>query len=193
VANVHVSGHAAADELRQFHNIVRPSAFVPVHGEYRHLVAHARLAVETGTPPDQVFVCEDGDTVLLADGVTSQGESFEPGVVFVDALGVGDVGAAVLRARGQLSAEGICVAVVTVDQHSQPIGTPQVVQTGIIYEPDQADLLDQAAKALAEELQRTEDQGDLAVVRRDTVRALARFWRDATGRRPVILPVLMEI
>jgi ribonuclease J len=193
IASVHVSGHAAADELREFHNIVRSSAFVPVHGEYRHLVAHARLAVETGTPADQVFVCEDGDTVILSDGVVSRGESFSPGVVFVDALGVGDVGAAVLRTRGQLSAEGVCVAVVTVDQHSRVVGTPLVVQSGIVYEPDQSDLLDQAAKTLAEELQRLEGQGDLAVVRRETVRALGRFWRDATGRRPVILPVLMEI
>lgn len=193
IADVHVSGHAAADELRYFHNVVRPSAFVPVHGEYRHLVAHARLAVETGTPADQVFVCEDGDTLVLEDGIVRRGDSFTPGIVFVDGLGVGDVGSAVLRARGQLSAEGICVAVVTVDQHSRLVGTPQIVQQGIIYEPDSSVLLDQAAKALAEELHASTGQGDLAVIRRDTVRALGRFWRESTGRRPVILPVLMEV
>jgi ribonuclease J len=193
IADVHVSGHAAADELREFHNIVRPSAFIPVHGEYRHLVAHSRLAVELGTPPDQVFVCEDGDTVLLEDGVVRRGDRFEPGVVFVDALGVGDVGHAVLRARGQLSAEGICVAVVTVDQHARLVGAPRVVQQGIVYEPDQSVLLDQAAKDLGEELRGLRGQGDVSVVRRETVRVLARFWREATGRRPVILPVLMEV
>jgi len=193
IADVHVSGHAASGELRYFHNVVRPSAFVPVHGEYRHLVAHARLAVETGTPSDQVFVCEDGDTVVLEDGVVRRGDSFTPGVVFVDGLGVGDVGSAVLRARGQLSAEGICVAVVTIDQHSRLVGTPQVVQQGIIYEPESSPLLDQAVKALSEELHASTGQGDQAVIRRDTVRALARFWKEATGRRPVILPVLMEV
>ncbi|MPZ89304.1 MAG: RNase J family beta-CASP ribonuclease [Nitriliruptorales bacterium] len=193
IADVHVSGHAAADELRYFHNIVRPSAFVPLHGEYRHMVAHARIAEETGTPHDQVFVCEDGDTIVLTDGVVHRGDRFEPGVVFVDGLGVGDVGNAVLRDRRQLSSEGICVAVVTLDQHSRLVGTPEVVQQGIIYEPEQSILLEQAAKALAEELRLIGDQGDLAVVRGDTVRALGRFWREATGRRPVILPVLVEV
>lgn len=193
VAGVHVSGHAAADELRYFHNIVRPGGFVPVHGEYRHLVAHAQIAVETGTPPDQVFVCEDGDTIVLTDGVVERGERFEPGVVFVDGLGVGDVGNAVLRDRKHLSSEGICVAVVTVDQHSRLLGMPEVVQQGVIYEPEQAILLEQAAKALADELHLSGEQGDLAVVRRSTVRALGRFWREATGRRPVILPVLVEV
>ncbi len=190
---VHVSGHAAADELRIFHNVLRPRSFVPVHGEYRHLVAHARLAVETGTPADQVFVCEDGDTILLRDGRTSRGEGFQAGVVFVDGLGVGDVGNAVLRDRGRLSNDGICVAVVMVDQHSRLVGTPQVVQSGIIYEAERATLLDDAAKYLAEELDRAGGQGDPSVVRSTTVRTLARYWRETTGRRPVILPVVMAV
>jgi len=195
IADVHVSGHAAADELRFFHNVVRADAFIPVHGEYRHLVAHARIAVETGTDPDQVLICEDGDTVLLTDGVVTRGDSFEPGLVFVDGLGVGDIGNAVLRDREKLSSEGICVAVVTVDQHSRLVGQPDVVQSGVIYEADaeQAVLLQQAAKLLAEELYRHEGRGDLAVMRRTTVQSLARFWREATGRRPVILPVLVEV
>ena len=194
IADVHVSGHAAADELKFFHNIVRATGFVPVHGEYRHLLAHARIAIDTGTPSDQVLVCEDGDTVLLEHGKIRRGERFEPGRVFVDGLGVGDVGQAVLRERGKLSEEGICVAVVQIDQHSRVIDTPQIFQQGVIYEREQADLLDEAAKVLAEQLASVGDgESDQAVVRRTVSSALGRFWRDRTGRRPVILPILVEV
>ena len=194
VADVHVSGHAAADELKFFHNIVRATAFVPVHGEYRHLLAHARLARETGTDPAQVLVCEDGDTVLLAGGRVARGPSFSPGRVYVDGLGVGDVGNAVLRDRSNLSSEGICVVVVQVDQHSRAVEDPQVFQQGVIYEPEQAELLELAAKTVGEELARAAGaDSDPAVVRRTVSTALGRFWRDRTGRRPVILPILVEV
>jgi len=192
IADVHVSGHAAADELKFFHNIVRAAAFVPVHGEYRHLLAHAHIARQTGTPDDQVVVCEDGDTVLLEDGRVRRGESFQPGRVYVDGLGVGDVGNAVLRERGKLSEEGICVAVVQVDQHTRVVDTPRVFQQGVIYEREQSDLLDHAAKMLSEELSGVGD-GDPAVVRRTVSSALGRFWNERTGRRPVILPIVVEV
>jgi ribonuclease J len=192
IADVHVSGHAAADELKFFHNIVRPQAFVPVHGEYRHLVAHAEVARDCGLDADRIFVCEDGDTVLLENGRVRRGESFEPGRVYVDGLGVGDVGNAVLRDRERLSSEGICVAVVITDQHDRLVGTPHVVQQGIIYEPEQATLLEHAAKALAEELQRVTGDGDAPTVRRISVQTLARFWREQTGRRPAVLPIVVE-
>jgi ribonuclease J len=194
IADVHVSGHAAADELRFFHNIVRASAFIPVHGEYRHLLAHARIAVETGTPEDQVLVCEDGSTVLLADGRVSRGEGFQPGRVYVDGLGVGDVGNAVLRERGKLSEEGICVAVVQIDQHSRIVDTPRIFQQGVIYEREQADLMEQAVKALESQLATVATgDGDPATIRRTVSSALGRFWKDQTGRRPVILPILVEV
>jgi ribonuclease J len=192
-ADVHVSGHAAADELKFFHNVVRPTAFVPVHGEYRHLVAHAGIAVQCGTREDQVFVCTDGDTVLLEDGVVRRGEGFRPGRVFVDGLGVGDVGSAVLRHREQLSAEGVCVAVPVVDARARLVGEPAVTQTGIIYEPEQADLLRKAAQVLTAELDRIDHDGDLAAIRRLTVQTLARFWRDEVGRRPVIHAHIVEV
>ncbi|MEX0659471.1 MAG: ribonuclease J [Egibacteraceae bacterium] len=193
IADVHVSGHAAADDLRFYHNIVRPRHFIPVHGEYRHLVAHAAIARETGTPGERVFICEDGDTVLLEDGQVRRGDSFRPGLVFVDGLGVGDVGNAVLRDRERLAGEGICIAVITVDQHARVVGEPGVLQQGIIYEPEQAVLLEHAAKVLVDELHRHDGDGDEGVVRRTSVQALARFWREQVGRRPVILPVIVEL
>ena len=194
IADIHVSGHAAADELKFFHNIVRAAAFVPVHGEYRHLLAHARIAVETGTPEDQVIVCEDGDTIILDNGRLRKGEGFQPGRVYVDGLGVGDVGNAVLRERGKLSEEGICVALVQIDQHTRVVDVPQLFQQGVIYEREQAEMLERAAKALQTELDAVaKGDGDPAAIRRTVSSALGRFWRDSTGRRPVILPILVEV
>jgi ribonuclease J len=193
IAQIHVSGHASAEELKFFHNVVRPAAFVPVHGEYRHLVAHADIAVACGTPRDSVLVCSDGDRVVLTDGRVRRGESFTAGKVFVDGLGVGDVGNAVLRDRERLSSEGICVAVIVVDARSRLVDEPSITQAGIIFEPEQAVLLDHAAKAVAEELDRVDHDGDEAVIRRMTVQTLARFWRDQVGRRPVIHPLIVEV
>jgi ribonuclease J len=189
---VHVSGHAAAEELKFVHNIIRPRSVVPVHGEYRHLVAHAQLAVATGAAPDQVVVCSDGDRVVLRDGRLERGEGFASGRVFVDGLGVGDVGTAVLRDRGRLSSEGVCIAVVRLDARTRLDGEPQILQQGLIYEAENAHLLTQAAKALGEDLRAlgasTED-----VVRRKVHESLSRFWREQLGRKPVVVPVLMEV
>ena len=193
IADIHVSGHASAEELKFFHNVVRPSAFVPVHGEYRHLVAHAEIAIDCGTDPENVFVCTDGDRVVLEDGKVRWGEGFTAGRVFVDGLGVGDVGSAVLRDRERLSSEGICVALVVVDARARLVGEPSVTQSGIIFEPEQAVLLDHAGKALIEELERIDHDGDEAVIRRMAVQTLARFWRDQVGRRPLIHPLVVEV
>lgn len=194
VADIHVSGHAAADELQFFHNIVRPRAFVPVHGEYRHMVAHADVAVACGLGRDHVFVCEDGDGVLLEDGEVRRDASFPAGRVFVDGLGVGDVGDAVLRDREMLSSEGVCVTVLTLDGHARLVGTPQVVQQGVVGHEDGSVLLEKAASTLEDALRAGEDRGsEEAVVRRTTVETLRQFWREETGRRPVILPVLVDL
>ncbi len=189
---VHVSGHAAAEELKFFHNIIRPKAVVPVHGEYRHLVAHAQLAVATGTAPDQVIVCSDGDRVILKGGRLERGESFTSGRVFVDGLGVGDVGNAVLRDRSRLSSEGVCIAVLKLDSKYRLDGEPQIMQQGLIYEANDAHLLEQAAKALGEDVRGLGSSSE-DVVRRKVYESLSRFWREQLGRKPVVVPVLMEV
>ncbi len=193
LADVHVSGHAMQGELQTLLSVARPEHFIPVHGEYRHLVAHAQIARDTGARTDQVFLCTDGDTVVLEDGTVRRGEPFSSGKVFVDGLGVGDVGHAVLRDRGKLSAEGICMAVIVVDARSRLVGSPDVTQSGIIYEPDQAHLLGEAAGELAGELRRFDHDGDPAAIRRVAVETLARFWREQVGRRPVIHPLIVEV
>lgn len=189
---VHVSGHAAAEELKFFHNVIRPSAVVPVHGEFRHLIAHAQLAVSTGTASDQVLVCSDGDRVVLRDGRVERGGGFFAGRVFVDGLGVGDVGSAVLRDRSRLSSEGVCVAVLRLDAKARLDGEPEVMQQGLIYEVEQAHLLDQAAKVLGDDV-RALGASSEEVVQRKVYESLARFWREQLGRKPVVVPVIIEI
>ena len=189
---VHVSGHAAAEELKFFHNVIRPSAVVPVHGEYRHLVAHAQLAVSTGTASDQVLVCTYGDRVVLREGRMEKGPSFSSGRVMVDGLGVGDVGNAVLRDRSRLSSEGVCVAVLRLDSRARLDGEPEVLQQGLIYEVEQAHLLDQAAKVLGDDV-RALGASSEEVVQRKVYESLARFWREQLGRKPVVVPVIIEV
>ncbi len=136
-------------------------------------------------------MCNDGDTVILEGGRIRRGEPIASGRVYVDGLGVGDVGNAVLRDRGKLSEEGVCVAVLLVDQHGALIGEPEIIQRGVIYEAEQAQLLDLAAKHLADQLAAT--NADPSGLRRTVTTTLGQFWRENVGRRPVILPVVMEV
>ncbi|MDX1509924.1 MAG: ribonuclease J [Nitriliruptorales bacterium] len=195
IADVHVSGHANRDDLVLFHNIVEPEWFIPVHGEYRHLAAHRDIAIATGCPPDHVLLCEDGAVVELVDGQARLAEEGVPaGQVYVDGL-LADVGTAVLRDRGRLADDGVCVAVVTIDPHrGQVVDTPLLIQRGVIFAEDDDDLLEKATKALDVELSGMKKSrfADLEAVQRHVVQTLARFWRSETGRRPVILPVVLE-
>jgi ribonuclease J len=195
VAPVHVSGHAAREDLVLYHNVVQPRHFVPVHGEYRHLVAHRDVAVDTGCAPENVFICEDGDTLVIESHRVTRGEPVESGQVLLDGL-LADVGPAVLRDRRRLGEDGICVCLVTIDPHpGQLIGEPTLIQKGVIYEEEDESLVDGALQAVEEELARlpSERFRDADAISRHVVQALGTFWRANTGRRPVIIPLVVEI
>ena len=136
LAPVHVSGHANQEELKFLLNLVKPEYFVPVHGEYRHLVHHARLARGTGMAEDKVIICEDGDSLLMGDDGIDVERRFAPaGYLYVDGV-VGDVGRGVLRDRRALAAEGIVVVIVTIDGHTGEIVTgPEIVTKGWVHAP----------------------------------------------------------
>ena len=194
LADVHVSGHANREDLVLFHNVLEPEYVVPVHGEYRHLLAHRDIAVVTGCPDEHVFICEDGDVIELEDGVARRGEPVQAGQVFVDGL-LQDVGPAVLRHRGRLSEDGVCVCVVTVDPHKGvAVGEPMVMQYGVIFEEESAHVLEAAAKAVSAELAGVKSGrfDDIPAMQRHVTQALGTFWRAEVGRRPVILPVVLE-
>ncbi len=193
---VHVSGHASQEELKLMHNLVRPKFFIPVHGEYHHLVQHAKLAQSLGMPKDHIFMGENGtvfeftrDKGMVAGKVTA-------GMVMVDGLGVGDVGNIVLRDRRQLSQDGILIVVVTMDKASNTVvAGPDIVSRGFVYVRESEALMDEAKARVEQALDRCEDEGvkEWAAIKSNVRDALGRYLFEKTRRRPMILPIIMEI
>jgi ribonuclease J len=195
LAQVHVSGHAKREELKTLLSLARPQCFIPVHGEFRHLTHHARLAREMGVPADQVLLAEDGDVVELTDtGIDFAGE-VPAGYLYVDGI-VGDVGRGVLRDRRVLSEEGVVVVVVTVDAKSGEVLTgPEIITRGWVYAPEAEELLGEARQVVLAELEEAAGSGavDFETLRRRIRSALGRFVSERTRRRPMIVPVVMEV
>jgi ribonuclease J len=195
IAPVHVSGHAARADLVLYHNVVQPRYFTPVHGEYRHLHAHRDVAAEVGCPPENVLVCEDGDDLVVEGHRVWRGEPVDSGQVLLDGL-LSDVGPAVLRDRQRLGEDGICICVVTIDPHpGQLVGQPTVVQKGVVYRDAEEDVLEGAHDAVVAELEGlgAEKFRDSDAISRHVTQALGTFWRAHTGRRPVIIPLVVEV
>ena len=193
---VHVSGHAASDELMQMLEITRPANFVPVHGEYRQLAIHAGLARAKGRREESIFIVEDGDVLELRDGKVTRGEPVPAGMVLVDGLGVGDVGPVVLRDRRHLAGDGILVCVLTIDaQSGEVLAGPDLISRGFVYMDEAQDLLDDAADAVAARLEELEAEhlNDWAAIKKACRRALGEFVWQNTRRRPMILPIVMEV
>jgi ribonuclease J len=195
LAPVHVSGHAKQEELKTLLAIARPDAFIPVHGEFRHLTHHARLAVEMGVPQARVLLAEDGDIVEVTDtGIDFAGEA-PAGYLYVDGI-VGDVGRGVLRDRRALAEEGVVIVVVTVDAKSGELLTgPEIITRGWVYAPEAEALLDEAREAVRAGLEEALETGgtDLETLKRHARTALGRFVSSRTRRRPMIVPVVMEV
>lgn len=192
---VHVSGHAMQGELKTLLSVASPQYFVPVHGEFRHLTHHSRLAMAMGVPADRVLLCEDGDVIELTDaGVDFAGE-VPAGYLYVDGI-VGDVGSGVLRDRRVLSEEGVVVVVVTVDARSGEILTgPEIITRGWVYAPEAEALLDEARKVVRANLEEAVVAGatDFESLKRHARSALGKFVHERTRRRPMIVPVVMEV
>lgn len=196
ISNVHVSGHGAQEELKLMLSLVRPKFFVPVHGEYRQLVLHAKLAYDMGIPAEHILVAEDGDIVEVnQDGIERLSHT-AIGNVFVDGLSVGDVGQIVLRDRKVLSQDGILIVVLTVDKETgQPIAGPDIVSRGFVYMRDAEELMDSARERVVESLyDHLDNQGAEWPFVKDKIKAiLSEFLYQKTRRRPMILPVVVEV
>jgi len=192
---VHVSGHARQGELQTLLSVARPDTFVPVHGEYRHMVHHAAIARSMGVPDDQVLLCEDGDAVRLdADGLHRDG-AVPAGYLYVDGT-VGDVGHGVLRDRKLLSEEGVVMVVATVDLHRKALsGSPEIATKGWVYAPEAEELLDEASQVVADALVQAMSDGarDVDVLGRHARKALGKLVGDRTRRRPMIVPIIMAV
>jgi ribonuclease J len=195
-ARVHVSGHAAQGELTLLLATLRPRNFLPVHGEYRHLAQHARLAVTTGVPRENIFVCEDGDMIELANGKAHRAGQIRAGMVMVDGLGIGDVGDAVLRDRRKLGGEGFVHVLVTIEsQTGKVLAGPDIVTRGFVYEPESGDLIEEAKARVLEALERTAGDGvtDTMILKQHMRSTASALFRERTQRRPVIIPTVMEV
>ncbi|HEY8523983.1 MAG TPA: ribonuclease J [Acidimicrobiales bacterium] len=194
IEDVHASGHAKQEELKTLLSIVQPDWFVPVHGEYRHLVAHAKLARSMGVPTDRVLVCTDGDQLTLdRDGLRRTGD-VPAGYLYVDGI-VGDVGHGVLRDRRVLADEGVVVVVVTLDVKTGAILTgPEVITRGWVYAPEAEPLLTECAEEVRRAVKEAFAEGatDIDALQRVVRRAAGRFVSESTKRRPMIVPVVME-
>jgi ribonuclease J len=194
VADVHATGHAQADELKMLLAVAKPQWFVPIHGEYRHLTAHARLAALMGVPRDRIIQCEDGDVLTLADEGAEITGRVPAGRLYVDGI-VGDVGQGVLRDRRALAEEGVVVVVVAVDTESGKVLTgPEIITRGWVYAPEADELLDEGEARVTEAVEKAFAAGtrDPEGLERAVRQAAGRFVNERTRRRPMIVPVVME-
>ena len=193
---VHVSGHASQEEIKLMHNLVRPKYFIPVHGEYRHLIKHAKLAKDLGMPSENIVIAENGAVIELTKDSIKVNGKIQSGKVLVDGLGVGDVGNIVLRDRRQLSKDGIMIVVVTIDRETcQVVSGPDIVSRGFVYVREAEDLMEEAKEKVTDALDRCEVNGvtEWSMIKSAIREALGRFLYEKTRRRPMILPIIMEI
>ena len=196
VSGIHVSGHASQEELKLMLNLVRPRYFIPVHGEYRMLRKHGMLAESLGIPRDHIFMGNNGDVFEFSKGDGRVAGKVKAGRVFVDGLGVGDVGNIVIRDRQQLSQEGIIVAVVTLDKQSGALlSGPDLVSRGFVYVRDSAALMNEAQAKVKTALEHCEANkiSDWSSIKLQVREVLGKYLFEKTRRRPMIIPIIMEV
>jgi len=194
-AEVHASGHACQEELKLMLTLLRPRYFIPVHGEYRHLVLNQRLATSVGIPEERTLRAENGSVVDVSAGRIVRAGTIEAGSVLVDGLGIG-VGAAVLRDRRHLAQDGVLIALVAVDrQTGDLLREPDIVSRGFVYTRDSGDLMEESKKRVREAVIRCRDRGttEWGAVRSAIRETLGRYLFDQTHRQPMILPLLVEL
>ena len=191
MAQVHVSGHASREEHKLMLNLTRPRFFVPIHGEYRHLVYHARMAEQVGIPRENIFLVESGQALEFGPDWGRVNGQVSEGHVMVDGLGVGDVGNVVLRDRHLLSRDGFVVVVLAVGADTgEVIEGPDIITRGFVYIRESGNLIEDAAQCVLKALAHGGPKASLNTKIKDS---LAEFLYEQTKRRPMILPVVMEV
>jgi ribonuclease J len=194
-AFVHVSGHASQEDLKLMLNLTRPRYFIPVHGEYRHLLGHARLAESVGLTPDRVFLIEDGTGVEVTKTVARVVGRYPAGRILVDGKGVGDIGAVVLRDRQLLAQDGLVCVSLVIDRGGAVVAGPEIASRGFVYIKESEALLDELRASILAAL----GGRDLSIPPdREAIGALVRaavrhFINQRFQRKPVVLPVILEV
>ncbi len=194
--DVHVSGHACQEEIKLIYTLVQPKYAIPVHGEYKHLKAQAKIAESLGIEKKNIFILSSGDVLELDDTCASVTDKVVTGGILVDGLGVGDVGNVVLRDRQHLSEEGIMIVVMSLEKESgQLIAGPDIVSRGFVYVRESDELIEEARLIVDEAVQACLDRGitDWGKLKSTTKDALSDFVWKKTKRKPMILPIIMEV
>ncbi|MBF7811812.1 ribonuclease J [Clostridium beijerinckii] len=192
---IHVSGHACQEELKLMQALVKPKFFVPVHGEYRHLKKHGELAMEVGLSEKNLLIPENGDVIEVARNYIKKNGTVVSGQVFVDGLGVGDVGNIVLRDRKHLSQDGILTIVVTIEkQTGRVVSGPDIISRGFVYVRESEGLMDEAREIVKSVLKTCEEKQitDWATLKFKMRDQLREYLYEKTKRKPMILPIIME-
>ena len=195
VSEIHVSGHASQEELKTMLQLTRPRYFVPIHGEYRHLVRHRRLAQDVGVPEENCFILEDGDVLELTAKSAHKTKPIQVGRVFVDGKGVGDVGDIVIRDRRHLSEDGMVLAVMAIHQQSgELVAGPDLISRGFMRAEESEEVLESAKKVVLDSLasMSRETRADPLELKEEVRKALRRFFRKKFERHPVVLPYIIE-
>lgn len=196
LAEVHVSGHACQEELKLMQTLVKPRFFIPVHGEYRHLKQHGELAVRLGLPEKNVYLGENGDVIEFSRTSMKKTGTVVSGQIFVDGLGVGDVGNIVLRDRKHLSQDGILTVVVTMDKETGTVvAGPDIISRGFVYVRESEDLMDRARDVVKDALTQCEEKHitEWPNIKSSIRESLRGYLYEKTKRRPMILPIIMEV
>ncbi|GAB1475373.1 ribonuclease J [Bacillota bacterium] len=197
IADIHVSGHAAEEELKLMHSIIKPKYFMPVHGEYRHLRRHAMIAENLGMAKENIFILTNGEALnLKKNQVNKSKESIPCNPVFVDGLGVGDVGNIVLRDRKLLSEGGLIIVVAAIDKATGEICSgPDIISRGFVYVRESEDLIEAARKVATDRLYKCQQDGvnDWGAMKNAVRSELQSYIYQLTKRNPVILPIFMEV
>ena len=195
-SGIHVSGHGSQEELKLMLNLVRPTYFIPVHGEYRMLKVHAKIAQELGIPKANVFIAENGSVLEFTAETGAINGKVTAGAILVDGLGVGDIGNIVMRDRRQLSQDGILIAVIAMDKASGcVVSGPEIVSRGFVYVRESEQLMEEARMKIQEALDRCEANGstDWGTIKNSVRDILGKFLYEKTRRRPMIMPIILEV
>ncbi|KJD46889.1 MULTISPECIES: ribonuclease J [Paenibacillus] len=193
---IHVSGHGSQEELKLMLNLMKPKFFLPIHGEFRMQRRHALLAESVGVEPDNIFITDIGEVIEIQNGGARRAGKVTAGNVLIDGLGVGDVGNIVLRDRKLLSQDGILVVVVTLSKQDGTIKSgPDIISRGFVYVRESEGLLDEANRIVSSTLHKlmSENVNEWASLKTNVKDALGRFLYEQTRRRPMILPIIMEV
>ncbi len=195
IKRAHVSGHASQEELKLMLNLTRPKHFIPMHGEFRMLVQHGRLAAELGVEPENIYIIENGQPIeFSADGTARRGTPVESGYVYVDGLSVGEVGDVVLRDRRALANDGMFLVVVTVDkQTGNIIGRPEIVTRGFVAGPDDPVISAAADKVITAIENPGDHTSEVGLLKAQIKDSLSQYLYERTKRRPMVFPVVVEV